>query len=398
MRADPKPAAKGSEGPFGAAAWPIPPLGASGRPKPPTKAAGPDAAPMARGRRGSITVECCVCFPIIILLVFTFLSFIKVSRQHSALIHIAHEAACELAAISYPLSFLNSLEDELIADGLGPAAYGEGEAAPLGVPVSGNPLSALLGAKDLGGLADLSSGVSALFDSGVGKSASNALGRFLLASLAGDYSLLKEACLRAVAEGIVRDLARGSSLDPDRIVIRQLAMPSSRSLHYLDSASGRRDALEGYGVCNGPDDVVLILEYAMGPLVFGGEVSRTAVAVTRGWVNGGGGEYSFAPEYDGDGNAVVVDPRPGGGGGSPGDWGGGDGPHDGGGGDGDEGGPGERRGEETVYITNYGEKYHHGDCEYLKKSKIPIKLSDAVSRGYTPCKICVLKTAVYVWK
>jgi hypothetical protein len=44
--------------------------------------------------------------------------------------------------------------------------------------------------------------------------------------------------------------------------------------------------------------------------------------------------------------------------------------------------------EETVYITNTGEKYHRESCRHLAKSKIPIKKSDAISRGYEACKVC----------
>jgi micrococcal nuclease len=42
----------------------------------------------------------------------------------------------------------------------------------------------------------------------------------------------------------------------------------------------------------------------------------------------------------------------------------------------------------TVYITKTGAKYHTGTCRYLSKSKIPISLSDAAARGYTPCSVC----------
>ena len=42
----------------------------------------------------------------------------------------------------------------------------------------------------------------------------------------------------------------------------------------------------------------------------------------------------------------------------------------------------------TVYITNTGGKYHQGTCRYLSKSRIPISLSEAKRRGYTPCKVC----------
>ncbi len=40
-----------------------------------------------------------------------------------------------------------------------------------------------------------------------------------------------------------------------------------------------------------------------------------------------------------------------------------------------------------VYIINTGEKYHQSWCRYLSKSKIPITLSEAKARGYTPCSM-----------
>lgn len=43
---------------------------------------------------------------------------------------------------------------------------------------------------------------------------------------------------------------------------------------------------------------------------------------------------------------------------------------------------------QTVYITDTGEKYHNAGCRHLRKSKHPISLSDAIARGYEPCKNC----------
>ena len=43
---------------------------------------------------------------------------------------------------------------------------------------------------------------------------------------------------------------------------------------------------------------------------------------------------------------------------------------------------------QTVYITATGSKYHRDGCQYLRKSQIPISLSDAKARGYTPCSKC----------
>jgi hypothetical protein len=41
-----------------------------------------------------------------------------------------------------------------------------------------------------------------------------------------------------------------------------------------------------------------------------------------------------------------------------------------------------------VYVTETGECYHRGDCQYLSHSKIPISLKEAKARGYRPCSVC----------
>lgn len=43
---------------------------------------------------------------------------------------------------------------------------------------------------------------------------------------------------------------------------------------------------------------------------------------------------------------------------------------------------------ETVYVTNTGSKYHRAGCQYLRKSQIPISLSDAKASGYSACSKC----------
>jgi hypothetical protein len=45
-------------------------------------------------------------------------------------------------------------------------------------------------------------------------------------------------------------------------------------------------------------------------------------------------------------------------------------------------------GDTIVYITKSGKKYHADGCRSLSKSRIPIKLRDAVARGFTACSIC----------
>jgi hypothetical protein len=46
-----------------------------------------------------------------------------------------------------------------------------------------------------------------------------------------------------------------------------------------------------------------------------------------------------------------------------------------------------RREDPTVYVTRTGSKYHVAGCQYLRKSAIPMKLSEAVE-GYSPCSRC----------
>ena len=44
--------------------------------------------------------------------------------------------------------------------------------------------------------------------------------------------------------------------------------------------------------------------------------------------------------------------------------------------------------EKIVYITKTAKKYYRANCKYLRKSKIPIILSEAIKREYTPCSVC----------
>lgn len=42
----------------------------------------------------------------------------------------------------------------------------------------------------------------------------------------------------------------------------------------------------------------------------------------------------------------------------------------------------------TVYITDYGSKYHRQGCQYLWDSSNAVTLSNAKAWGYTPCSVC----------
>lgn len=42
----------------------------------------------------------------------------------------------------------------------------------------------------------------------------------------------------------------------------------------------------------------------------------------------------------------------------------------------------------VVYITDTGTKYHRDGCQYLRRSKIPIYIQEAIDKGYTACSKC----------
>ena len=48
----------------------------------------------------------------------------------------------------------------------------------------------------------------------------------------------------------------------------------------------------------------------------------------------------------------------------------------------------EASGSTTVYVTTSGKKYHVQGCSSLRKSSIPLSLSEAVEKGYLPCLRC----------
>lgn len=48
---------------------------------------------------------------------------------------------------------------------------------------------------------------------------------------------------------------------------------------------------------------------------------------------------------------------------------------------------------QIVYVTETGQRYHKGHCQYLKTSKIETTEKQAKADGYTPCKVCFRSAA-----
>ncbi len=47
-----------------------------------------------------------------------------------------------------------------------------------------------------------------------------------------------------------------------------------------------------------------------------------------------------------------------------------------------------QEGSDIVYITRTGTKFHRAGCRYLRYSAIPIRRSEAIAQGYSPCSVC----------
>lgn len=42
----------------------------------------------------------------------------------------------------------------------------------------------------------------------------------------------------------------------------------------------------------------------------------------------------------------------------------------------------------TVYITRTGSRYHVSSCKRLQRSRYSMPRSEALKRGYSPCRVC----------
>ena len=47
-----------------------------------------------------------------------------------------------------------------------------------------------------------------------------------------------------------------------------------------------------------------------------------------------------------------------------------------------------KAGEQVVYITDTGVKYHHDGCKSLAYSRHPVQLTEAHHEGFSACRLC----------
>jgi hypothetical protein len=290
-----------------------------------------------RGGKGSLTLEAAIALPLLAVFLVAATLSIRVLTVRSAFERSVSRSAAALAGSVYPLTFLNALADE-VAMGGGEAQAGAEEAAEAaGVPGGGDPgdLFELL--------RDLLPGLDGL------------LPREDLDRLAGSFGRAKSALAEEAVRGMMVEDS-GGLLQTGRIRFVMLELPASVTEYAAkcrDPAFAERCRAVGYT----PDiaDVALCVEYVQEvaiPFLGTRTVVFRSLAVERGWVEGTHDIGSLLDTLRAAAGEGTQDPG------------------------------------RTVFVTRTGVRYHRDGCMYLRLSRIPVELGEAVRMGYSPCKVC----------
>ena len=299
--------------------------------------------------KGSITVEACAVFPVFISVFFLMLFLIKFTCTGMVLDHAVNEAAKEIAAAAYPISFINELEDEKLQEyGNAKIPTLEEELEKLAGKVSGGSSGNLFRAIVSGELkgTDFTEAMQDILKD-YGKGAiGNVVGKITPA-----YWDMKSDAKYYIAEAFIKEHLESPLINRENIRLRLVEFPQGKE-EYI--ARSQRAIYSELGLTPDKDfsrdDVVLQLEYeylVRLPFIEPFNIRMIHTAVERAWINGSFGILTAEDE------GLDLEPE-----------------------------------GSIVYITRTGIRFHEGDCRYLRKSRIPILIEEAEGSGYTPCKVC----------
>lgn len=299
--------------------------------------------------RGSITVEACVVFPAFISVFALLLFLIKFTCTGMILDYAVNEAAKEIAASAYPISFINELEDEKLQE------YGNAN-----IPTPGEELEKFLSRITKGNsdnildvvisedikVSDIADAVQDIL-----KDYSKGAIGSIVDVITPAYWDMKSSVKYSIAEALIREHLGSPLIKQDNVSLLFVEFPQGKEEYStrLESREYGKSGLIPEKDFN-KDDIVLQIQYNyrinlpfMEPL----NIQMIHTAVEKAWINGSFGIMTA----DDEGLDL----------GSKGD---------------------------IVYITRTGIRYHEGNCRYLRKSRIPIIIVEAEKSGYTPCKVC----------
>jgi len=326
-----------------------------------------------KNRKGALTVEACIALPVFLCFFLLLAFFIKVACINMVLDHAVNETAKQIATTCYPISFLNEMEDSLAEEGeaISMPSF-KLEKANIDAYMSNGISSQDIFSKLFSGNAELSD-VNSIISS-IGSSIEGDSGDFIKAILInvckGKYLEVKTRAKYIATKSLMDEFCDKSVVDKSRIKFILVEVPQAAwefSLRKNDD--DLKKIYDEMGYSSNADDVVVYIEYKIKvPVPFFGskEIVLRHTAVEKAWLSGSNGIYSISDSE------------------SPSDS------TDGSTGDNEENSNNNNDNGKTVYITRTGDKYHYRGCQYLARSCNPISLNEAESRGYGPCKICVL--------
>jgi hypothetical protein len=263
--------------------------------------------------------------------------------------YAVNEAAKEIAAAAYPISFINEFEDEKIEE------FGNAQIPDLEEELEkladqtwngsfGNVLDVII-SRDLNGteITDVLKGVLQDYSKGI-------MGG-IIDKITPAYWDMKSAGKYVIADSLIKEHLDNQLINKKAVRLRLVEFPQGKTEYDARSVSG---AYEKLGLIPDKDfnrdDVVLQLEYDYKvklPFTAALNVKMVHTAVERAWIKGSFGVLTADDE------GLDLEPKGG-----------------------------------MVFITRTGIRYHRGSCRYLRKSRIPIEIGDAEGKGYTPCKVC----------
>lgn len=287
--------------------------------------------------RGSITLEACITLPAFLSVFFLLLFLVKFTCTGIVLDYAVNETTKEIAASSYPISFVNELEDEKLE------VHEEGA----GGTETGSSYSSIFEV--------LNSESFSNIDGGTLKNILKDYGKDIASGLAGSmtsaYWDMKSAGKYAIAEALIEEHLKSPLINRKNVKLSLVEFPQSKAEYNFNYS---RNRYKTFGLTPDKDfnseDVVVQLEYAYSiklPFIERFDVKMVHTAVERGWLNGSNGVLTSEDE------GLDLEPE-----------------------------------GSTVFITRTGIRYHKGSCWHLRRSRVPVDITEAKDRGYTPCKVC----------
>lgn len=282
-----------------------------------------------------------MALPVFLSVFFLLLFLVKFTCTGMLLDYAVNETAKEIAATAYPISFINELEDEKLAE------YGESLPKPgqhSADSACGGILDNLLSG-DFKGIAAADSLTALIQDYIKGAAAG------VIEGITPSYWDMKSEGKEMIAGALLEEHLDSPLIKRENVSLSLVEFPQSKSEYEGNFKSGK---YESSGLIPGSDftgdDVVVQLEYDYSlklPFLEALHVKMVHTSVERAWINGGFGILTSEEE------GLDLEPE-----------------------------------GSMVFITRTGIRYHKGSCWHLRRSRLPIELGEAKGRGYTPCKVC----------